>query len=390
MVSQVSFVRQSTSSTLSDSSTSHFQRGSSGQTQDRTQQRPHRYRFSSSFNTFANYLFIVIIITIYIPSDVHGFIEGIYCGRENCYDVLGLTREKATKEDVVKAYRKLARKFHPDVHRTEEAKETAAQRFRTIASAYEVLRDEESRKEYDYMLDNPDEVYHHYYAYFRRRYAPKVDIRIVAVVAITLISAYQYYAAFSRYEAAIDGFLTIPKYRIRAMEIAKEEGLLLSDKEAKKKNRGRSKDDIRADEEKILRKVIEEKMDIRGGYAKPSIYDIAWVQLVLLPYTLYKWAVFYGRWIVKFVILKHEYGQDEKEYLIRRYMGISQTEWDQLDDAERDEYMDLELWEKENFTEWKKERDAEMKAKLAESASYRRYRRWMKKGGPGQITFMED
>src|SRR2546421_1336369 len=99
MVSQVSFVRQSASSTLSDSYTSpvnHFQHGSSGH---RTQQRPHRYRFSSSFNTFSNYLFIVLIITLYIPSDVHGFIEGIYCGRENCYDVLGLTREKATKED---------------------------------------------------------------------------------------------------------------------------------------------------------------------------------------------------------------------------------------------------------------------------------------------------
>jgi len=390
MLSQVSNVRQSASATLSDSSISpvnHFQHVNSSH---RTQQCPHRHRFSSSFNIFGNYLFIVLIITLYIPSDVHGFIEGIYCGTENCYDVLELVKEKATKEDIQKAYRKLARKFHPDVHRTEEAKETAAQRFRVIASAYEVLRDEESRSEYDYMLENPDEVYHHYYAYFRRRYAPKVDIRIVAVVAITLISAYQYYAAFSRYEAAIDGFLTIPKYRIRATEIAKEEGLLLSDKEAKKKNRGRSKDEIRADEEKILRKVIEEKMDIRGGYAKPSVYDIAWVQLVLLPYTLYKWVVFYCRWIVKFVILKHEYGQDEKEYLIRRYMGISLAEWDQLDDVEREEYMDLELWEKEKFTEWKKEKDAEMKAKLAESASYRRYRRWMKKGGPGQITFMED
>lgn len=41
------------------------------------------------------------------------------------------------------------------------------------------------------MLDNPDEMYYHYYQYYRRRYAPKVDVRIVITIIISLISLAQ-------------------------------------------------------------------------------------------------------------------------------------------------------------------------------------------------------
>ncbi|KAI1280297.1 DnaJ -like protein [Halotydeus destructor] len=316
----------------------------------------------------------------------HAFIEGIYCGVENCYDVLGLTRQ-ATKEEVTKSYRKLARKFHPDMHRNAEAKAEASERFLKIASAYETLTDAEARKEYDYMLDNPEEVYRHYYYYFRRRYSPKVDVRIVLVVTITIISAAQYYGSMSKYNEAIDYFLTVPKYKTQAQQIAKEDGLLSTDK---KKNKGKSRDDVRLEEEAILRKIIEDKMDIKGSYEKPTYRDVLWVQLILLPYTLLLWLKFYSRWFFKFTLMKEEYGDEEKMYIMRRNMKLSQGQWDQLEDDEKEEYMEQELWLPENFAQWKQERDDDNKAKLAESASYKRYRRWLKKGGAGQITFGED
>ena len=304
--------------------------------------------------------------------------------------VLELTRS-ASRQEIVKAYRRLAKKHHPDVARGEEAKEAAAARFRVIASAYEVLRDEESRKEYDYMLDNPDEVYRHYYNYYRRQYAPKVDIRIVIVVTITVVSAFQYYGAQSRYKEAIDYFLTVPKYRIQASEMARREGLLPSDgKEGKKRVRGKTKEEIREEEESILRRIIEEKMDIKGGYSRPSVRDVLWIQLILLPYTICIWIAFYVRWFVKFTLLGHPLEQQEKEYLIRRFMKLSEGQWLALDEEEREDYLEQELWLKSKFAKWKEAKDEETKAKLAESASYKRYRRWMKKGGAGQITFMED
>lgn len=58
------------------------------------------------------------------------------------YNVLGVDR-KATKEDIKKAFRKLAHKYHPDKGGTDE------QKFKEITEAYAVLSDEKKRREYD-------------------------------------------------------------------------------------------------------------------------------------------------------------------------------------------------------------------------------------------------
>lgn len=53
---------------------------------------------------------------------VHGqLLEGIYCGEQNCYDILEVTRE-SSKYEISKSYRQLAKKTHPDLQRTEEGK----------------------------------------------------------------------------------------------------------------------------------------------------------------------------------------------------------------------------------------------------------------------------
>ena len=121
-----------------------------------------------------------------------------------------------------------------------------------MLSRYETLKDDESRTEYDYMLDHPEEMWANYYRYYRRRMTPKVDVRLVIAVTISVISAIQYYSAVSNYDEAIKYLATVPKYRIQAAEIAKEDGLLKRDKKAE---RGKSKEQIKEEEERILRKV---------------------------------------------------------------------------------------------------------------------------------------
>ena len=71
------------------------------------------------------------------------------------------------------------------------------------------------------MLDHPEEMWSNYYRYYRRRMAPKVDVRIVIAVTITVISAVQYYSAWTNYEDAIKYLMTVPKYRIQATQIGK-------------------------------------------------------------------------------------------------------------------------------------------------------------------------
>lgn len=60
------------------------------------------------------------------------------------YEVLGVTRN-ADKEEIKRAYRRLARKYHPDVNKEPEAEE----RFKEINRAYEVLSEPETRARYD-------------------------------------------------------------------------------------------------------------------------------------------------------------------------------------------------------------------------------------------------
>ena len=84
------------------------------------------------------------------------------------------------------------------------------------------------------MLDHPEEMWQNYYRYYRRRMAPKVDVRIVIAVSISLISFVQYYSAWTNYEEAIKYLSNVPKYRMQATQIAKDEGMLKVDKKANK------------------------------------------------------------------------------------------------------------------------------------------------------------
>jgi molecular chaperone DnaJ len=61
------------------------------------------------------------------------------------YTILGLSRD-ATEKDIKTAYRKLARKYHPDVNPGNKA---AEEKFKEINQAYEVISDVEKRKKYD-------------------------------------------------------------------------------------------------------------------------------------------------------------------------------------------------------------------------------------------------
>lgn len=65
------------------------------------------------------------------------------------YAIMGVNRD-ATQEDIKRAYRKLARKYHPDVSKESNAEE----RFKELGEAYEVLKDAQKRAEYDQLGAN--------------------------------------------------------------------------------------------------------------------------------------------------------------------------------------------------------------------------------------------
>jgi len=64
--------------------------------------------------------------------------------KRDYYEVLGISKD-ATQQEIKKAYRKLAMKYHPDRNKDSNAEDM----FKEVAEAYEVLSDEQKKKQYD-------------------------------------------------------------------------------------------------------------------------------------------------------------------------------------------------------------------------------------------------
>lgn len=64
---------------------------------------------------------------------------------KNFYEILGVAKD-ASDEEIKKSYRRLAKKYHPDVNKADKQ---AEERFKEISEAYEALSDKDKRKQYD-------------------------------------------------------------------------------------------------------------------------------------------------------------------------------------------------------------------------------------------------
>ena len=125
----------------------------------------------------------------------------------------------ASQDDIKKSYRKLARKFHPDVSKEKDAES----RFKDINEAYEVLRDKEKRAAYDQLavtgkVDN--QVLHHH------QIGKSNFIKVVAASTVpgkvTLVTFLNPYSVAALVETNIQQALTIPVVDRRKDKIAKQ------------------------------------------------------------------------------------------------------------------------------------------------------------------------
>ncbi|CAI4228350.1 unnamed protein product [Auanema sp. JU1783] len=312
-----------------------------------------------------------------------GFAEELYCGLENCYEVLDISREEFDKQKLSKSYRSLAKKYHPDRIRDPDEKVRATERFRVVATAYETLKDDEARVEYDYYLDHPEERFYNYYQYYRRKMVPKVDVRLVILGTILSISLFQYYSAKQKYSEAIAYAMTVGKFRNLAINTGVERGVLEMDTKGKlKKLKDKNNEDV-------IKSIIEENMDVRGGYRKESVYDTLMWHTIVLPVTIGKLAIWNGNWVWKYWVQRMELDKNDKLYLIRRNLKVSESQFLSMTEEEHEDMLAQEIWKSEKFKEWQNDKQAEEQEKLIKSGKYKRYKRYMKNNA-GSISFLDE
>ena len=96
----------------------------------------------------------------------------------------------------------------------------------------------------------------------------------------------------------------------KALDIARERKLLLLNK------KGVTKEQIKKQEEIVIKEVIEELMDQNGGYTRPELNQILWIQIIRLPRTIYELLIFNIDWVWRFYIQRQEYSEMEQEKVV--------------------------------------------------------------------------
>mmetsp|Transcript_29172 Transcript_29172/g.36125 ORF Transcript_29172/g.36125 Transcript_29172/m.36125 type:complete len:305 (+) Transcript_29172:451-1365(+) len=300
---------------------------------------------------FRNQCFLASVILLLEVSCCFGEQDLIYCEPDNCYDILGV-QPTATTQEIRKAYRHLSKTLHPDVNKAKGAAET----FRIIALANEILSNKDERAEYDYYLKHPEEAFYNKMRFYRRRYAPKTDARLVVFGFIAFVSVVQYF---------------VKEMATERLEQANLNGASMKNKKKAKK----SSKEVLAKLEAEVTEELARNIDIEGGYKNPTFRDLLFCKVVILPYTIATYLMWHGDWTYRHSIKSEPYSDDEKIYLISRQLGTSSEALKANIPAEElEEMIERECWVRANLDRFQEE---QMMRK--HPGAYKRYKRWVKK-----------
>ncbi|KAL8461353.1 hypothetical protein ACS0TY_031912 [Phlomoides rotata] len=285
---------------------------------------------------------LILVFSLLIQPSV-----SIYCDEDDCYDLLGVT-QSANASEIKKAYYKLSLKHHPDKNPDPESKKL----FVKIANAYEILKDEATREQYDYAIAHPEEVFYNTARYYHAYYGHKTDTRAVLVGLLLVLSAFQYLNQWTRYKQAIDMVKKTPAYKnkLKALELERTGGVTSKKKGNKQINKKMEED-------------LSKELDLQiKGAEEPSVWELVGIRVILLPYTVAKLLLWYGCWFWRYQVKHEPYSWEDAAHLTRRSLGIPFDSWSyNIDESRKDDLVQRRLWEKSNLENYMAEMRKESK-----------------------------
>ena len=202
--------------------------------------------------------------------------------------------------------------------------------------------------------DNPYEFPAFWMKYSRPQYAAKTDLRAVFLITLLAAAGVQYFLKKQMYEQALGSIKKDPRsnYQMRLKELMSKSGPPSPSKKSSGAQRGeanstKSKSTPKAEELEKRKKEAEAQLELELAEQlppPPALLDNVAVSVFKLPLTLTYTAL----WVASG-------GMREPGYRTRRALGMTAAEWDALDEADRAEYLELELWVSENMLKYEEE-----------------------------------
>jgi DnaJ family protein C protein 25 len=271
--------------------------------------------------------------------------QDLYCGSQNCYDVLGVDKE-ATSSEIKKAYYKLSLKYHPDKNSDPGADSI----FKAVVNAYEVLSDVETRNGYDESVLHPERYYQNQYRYYKHKYnQTSVWSVLGGLLVFATVSHYLYW--LSRYHKIQSAIRNHPRVMARMRAKQKSQQVDGNTKKKKKGDTGGVVAGDGADDDESLDQIVQ----ISGWEGRPPTWrDLLIFEILWWPWNIFEAIYWWLAWHVKFTFLRYDYGDGERSYLTSQILGASQQQWEGVPIDRRNELIEKELWIPDNFEKFKR------------------------------------
>eukprot|EP00808_Paulinella_micropora_P004191 g2819.t1 len=273
-------------------------------------------------------------------------VHAMFCGDQNCYEVLGVTAD-ASQADIKKAYRTLAKVYHPDKNKEADAE----QRFLLIAEAYEVLGDESSRADYDDILAHPELYYRNQYRYFKYR-TKHVSVRTIIVGLLIFSTLFHYCYWWIRYFEIRRQLSNHPMVQARLNQAQEQQGY--------KKNKTASL----SEKPTSVAVTVDDVVQIKGfGSRPPTLKDVLLIKIFFFPAFVARYIYWLIRWKVKFDMRKERLGNVELHYKTASLLDVPWEKWRAVPLQRTQELVDRKLWIPNNMVDWRRDLNNQQRRK---------------------------